>query len=365
MSSQIIFPEGVISDKDEISLKEIFEYVVASVQYLKRKWKIIVLFSSITGVGGLIYAINQKFVYTAELSFVLEDEKSSSASGFSGIASQFGFDLGATGGGVFSESNLMALMKTQTLVERTLLSSVSVSNKDIVLANMYIDSMDIKKSWKSDPELMNFKFSHNAKIDSLLPKQRLALRDIYNQVNAKLNVTFRDKKNSIIYIQYKSQVETFAKLFVEMLATNASEFYIDTRIKKAKTNMLILEQQTDSIRRELNSLITGAAIATDNLFNLNNAILNSRRAPSLQKQVDIQANTAILTQLVANLEMAKVSVRKETPLIQIIDKPTLPLAVKKIGRIRSLALFGICGAMAVIMFLLVRKRIKEILIADN
>jgi hypothetical protein len=36
--------------------------------------------------------------------------------------------------------------------------------------------------------------------------------------------------------------------------------------------------------------------------------------------VDVQANTAILTELVKQSELAKVTLRKETPLIQIIDR---------------------------------------------
>jgi len=50
--------------------------------------------------------------------------------------------------------------------------------------------------------------------------------------------------------------------------------------------MDILQRQTDSIRRELNGLITGVAVANHNTFNLNPA-LNVRRAPSARRQVDV------------------------------------------------------------------------------
>jgi hypothetical protein len=50
--------------------------------------------------------------------------------------------------------------------------------------------------------------------------------------------------------------------------------------------MIILERQTDSIRRELNGAITGVAVANDNTFGLNPA-MNVRRA--LRPQVDVQA----------------------------------------------------------------------------
>jgi uncharacterized protein involved in exopolysaccharide biosynthesis len=52
-----------------------------------------------------------------------------------------------------------------------------------------------------------------------------------------------------------------------------------------------------------------------------NPALNVRRAPSARKQVDVQANTAILTELVKQSELAKV-IAQETPLIQVIDRPT-------------------------------------------
>jgi hypothetical protein len=45
--------------------------------------------------------------------------------------------------------------------------------------------------------------------------------------------------------------ELFSKYFTEALVKEVSDFYIDTKSKKSRENMLILERQTDSIRREL------------------------------------------------------------------------------------------------------------------
>jgi hypothetical protein len=61
-------------------------------------------------------------------------------------------------------------------------------------------------------------------------------------------------------------------------------------------NLEILQHQTDSIR-SVNEAITGVAVATDNTFNLNPA-LNVHRTPSAKRQIDVQANTAILTEIV-------------------------------------------------------------------
>ena len=66
----------------------------------------------------------------------------------------------------------------------------------------------------------------------------------------------------------------------------------------------------------------------------------------------MQANTAILTQLVAQLEMAKVNLRKETPLVQLIDRPILPLEKDKVGRLKSLILGGFLAGFLTALYLI-------------
>jgi uncharacterized protein involved in exopolysaccharide biosynthesis len=123
--------------------------------------------------------------------------------------------------------------------------------------------------------------------------------------------------------------------------------------------MLILERQTDSIRRELNAAITGVAVANDNTFNLNPA-LNVRRAPSARRQVDVQANTAILTELVKQSELAKVTLRKETPLIQVIDRPILPLKKEKFGKAKGIVMGGLLAGFLTVLVLIVRRFFKQL-----
>ena len=123
--------------------------------------------------------------------------------------------------------------------------------------------------------------------------------------------------------------------------------------------MDILQKQTDSIRGELNGAITGVASAMDAVFNLNTA-LSTRAAPSKRRQVDVQANTAILTQLVAQLELGKVTLRKETPLIQVIDQPILPLEKEKVGRLKSLILGGFLAGFLTVLYIVFGRLYKNL-----
>ncbi|NDP22409.1 MAG: lipopolysaccharide biosynthesis protein, partial [Paludibacter sp.] len=145
----------------------------------------------------------------------------------------------------------------------------------------------------------------------------------------------------------------------EALVKKVSDFYIETKSKKSRENMDVLERQTDSIRRELNGAITGVAVANDNTFNLNPA-LNVRRAPSARRQVDVQANTAILTELVKQTELAKVTLRKEMPLIQVIDAPILPLKKEKFGKAKGILMGGILAGFLMILVMVVRRILKEL-----
>jgi len=53
--------------------------------------------------------------YTATLTFALEEGESGGGS-LSGLASQFGYNIGGSGGGAFTGYNLLELMKSRRLI---------------------------------------------------------------------------------------------------------------------------------------------------------------------------------------------------------------------------------------------------------
>ncbi|MGM8362801.1 Wzz/FepE/Etk N-terminal domain-containing protein [Flavobacterium sp. ARAG 55.4] len=349
-------------DNDEISLKELIVKIKEWFDYLLSQWKIILLIAVIGATLGLIYSFMKKPTYTATMTFALEDEKSGGGIGGAlGLASSFGLDLGGSGGSVFSGANLAEFFKSRSMVEKTLLRPVMVDGKTISLVEMYIQNNDWRKNWEKNPRLTKLEFIPNANRERFTRIQDSILGVIYkNLLNSALTVGQKDKKVAIISIDVVSANELFSKYFCEALAKEVSDFYIDTKSKKSRENMLILERQTDSIRRELNAAITGVAVANDNTFNLNPA-LNVRRAPSARRQVDVQANTAILTELVKQTELAKVTLRKDTPLIQIIDKPILPLAKERFGKAKGILYGGFLFGFLTVFILTIIKFLKQII----
>jgi uncharacterized protein involved in exopolysaccharide biosynthesis len=353
-----------IAAEDEISLKELIIKLKEWVTYLLSKWLIIGLAGIIGASIGLVYALNDKPIYTATLSFVLEDEKSGGGglSGALGLASQFGIDMGGSAGGIFTGTNLLELFKSRRMVEQTLLKPVSVDGKTISYAEWYIQNAQWRKAWQKKEGYLNIQFLPNADRDKFTRVQDSIMGVMYEDLSKNgLVVSQKDKKISIISVEVKSVDELFAQSFTEAIAKEVSDFYVQTKSKKANLNMAILERQTDSIRQELNGAITGVAVANDNTFGLNPA-LNVQRVPSARRQVDVQANTAILTVLVQQTEMAKVTLRKETPLIQVIDRPILPLKKEKFGKAKGILLGGFLAGFLIVLGLVFRKLIRGILV---
>lgn len=322
----------IYTQGDDISPRELVIKVVGWIKYLKSNWLLIILASLIGGGIGFVYAYSEKTLYTATLTFALEEDKSSGG-GFSGLASQFGFDIGSGAGGAFSGGNLYELMKSRTLVAKTLLEPVIVNNRKMSFADLYIQMNELKKK---DSNLEKINFIAGTAIKNLSIEQSQILESISGTVISKmLNIAQKDRKTSITSVEVTSKNEIFSKAFSEALVKEVSSFYIETKSKKAKINVAILEKQIDSIRNELNTSISQVATVNDNTYNLNPAF-NIKRVPSTQRQIDVQANSAMLAQFVQSLVLARISLQKETPLIQIIDLPSLPLKETKVNNLMSI-----------------------------
>jgi hypothetical protein len=355
--------EQTLSNSEEISLKELLLKLIGWWHYLLSKWRIILAAGAIGGALGLAYSYFKKPIYIAELSFALQGEKSGlGLSGAAGLATQFGVDLGGvSSGGEFTGDNLLELVKSRLMVERALLTTISVDGQKETLTEFYINFNKLRMNWKDKPELVNLHFLPGADPTKFTLSQDSLLGAFHNAlIKNNLEVNRLDKKLSIAYLKVKSTNELFAKYFAEVLEKVVSDYYIQIKTEKSSKNVEILKRQTDSVRRALNAAISGVAESVD--VNPNpNPSRQILHVTSQRRQVDVQANTIILGELVKNLEIAKMSLLQETPLIQVIDKPILPLEKDRVGKRNGLMVGFVIGIFLVSTILVVRMTLKEIL----
>ncbi|WP_153798256.1 Wzz/FepE/Etk N-terminal domain-containing protein [Foetidibacter luteolus] len=342
--------------QDEISLKDIIAQLVEWTRYLLSKWVTIIVVAIITAGLGLLYAYKSKPTYAASINFVLSNS-SSSYKGVLGLASQFGIDLSGGSDDVFAGNNIISLMKSRRMIQKALLRKPDGQTKTLV--NIYVEDFKLDKDWKELPRLANaYPFPEIASKMSMV--QDSLFRDIYFKVAENmLDVSRPDNKLSVYKVVTTSKNETFSYYFTRYLVDETSQFYIDTKTSNAKRNLSLIQHEADSIRVLLGGTIASAAAETDKTFNLNPAY-QVRRSGVAEGQLHTQALGLAYGEVIKNLELAKITLQKETPLYQIIDEPTLPLLVKKPGKLLSLIAGGFLGGFLICGFLIIRKILSNL-----
>jgi LPS O-antigen subunit length determinant protein (WzzB/FepE family) len=330
-------------------------------QYLWSKKWIIIAAGLIGGLLGFGYAYTKKPVYTATTTFILENSEGNSRLGaYAGVASMMGIDLGGGGGGIFQGDNILDLYKSRKMIETTLFSSVdTVSWQPLI--ERYIQINDLRRGWENNDQLKKLKFK--LKDLNLVSKDRL--RDsiigvIVDDISKNyLTVAKPDKKLSRIQVVVKSIDETFSKRFNEELVKNVNEFYVNTKTKKSLDNINILQNKTDSVRAVMNGAIYNAVAVADATPNANPTRQVQRVAPIQRAQFSAETNKAILAEMMKNLEVSKLALLKETPLIQVIDGPVYPLEKEKFGKLKGLILGGFVLGFVTVLILVLRKVFKQ------
>ena len=353
--------ESELNKEDEISLKELIVKLKEWYKYLLSKWKTILIAGIIGGILGFTYAHFQKPIYTAETTFVLEEGDSGGGGlgAYAGIASMAGIDLGGGGGGIFQGDNILELYKSRRMIKEALLSKDTFNNQVQLLIDRYIEFNKLRESWSSIPELASISFqgdpSKFTRIkDSLITK-------IVSDINVNyLEVTKPDKKLSKISVKVKSTDEIFSKSFANHIVKTVNDFYIKTKTKKSAENLAILQHQSDSLRYALNKSISGVASALDANPNANLAY-QILKVPSQKRQIDVQANSGAYQEIMRNLEVAKISFRKDKPLIQLIDTPVFPLKKLIISKFSNISIGFIAGIVISLIYLIFNKVYKNIM----
>ncbi|MVN21015.1 Wzz/FepE/Etk N-terminal domain-containing protein [Mucilaginibacter arboris] len=342
------------NDSEEISLKELILKLRSGFNYIKSKWAIILLSGILGGALGLLYSIFKKPIYTATSTFVLEENKTGGLSQYASLASMAGIDIGGGGaGGIFQGDNILELYKSRVMIEKTLLTPVNINGKNELLIDRYIDYNKLRNKWKEKDHIVSISFNGNP--EKFNRKQDSIITNIVELFNKKvLNVEKLDKKLSIIKVDVATSDELFSKAFNIKLVETVNDFYTQTKTKKSYQNVQVLQKQADSVKRILNYSIGGVASAIDAAPNAN-PLLQTLRVPSQKKQVDVQANSAIYSEIVKNLEISKISLRQETPLIQVIDDPVLPLPIDRLSKSKGVILGGFLGGFLIVVLISVRK----------
>jgi len=344
---------------NEISIKEIILKSKEIWQFLWSKWLTILIVGLLGGAIGLALSFVIKPKYTATLTFAVANEKSNPLGAYAGLASMAGLDLGGGGSDLFSSENIMELMKSKKMIENTLLTPTKVDEKNTTLIEYYITFNKLRESWIKKPGLANIHFEINCEPDKFSRTQDSIVGSICDKLSkTAISISKPDKKLSIIESRVITTNEIFSKQFLEGLISNVSAFYIETKTKRLKQNVDILQNRADSLSAILTSSTQNIASLTDQNLNPAKAMVNAGRA---RKQIDLQITGTVYGEILKNLELSKVTLQKETPLIQVIDSPVYPLQKEKFGKSKGIISGGMLAGFLIVGWLLGRKLYQSII----
>lgn len=338
-------------NNDEISLKEFIIKLRGLFAYLYSKRLLIIVVTLAGGILGVAYAIISKPRYTGKLNFVLVG--SSNTGNLASLAGQFGIDLSnSSGDDVFQGDNIVELLKSQKIVRRSIFTMLPDSSD--LLINLLARESGMMKKWQQNEYVkQHLPFSINQIGVDLV--QDSLFRELYVLVTEKyLTVEKTDKKLSFYSVSTLSKSDKISAYLTTNLVKEAALFYIETKTKVAKDNLGMLQREADSIRRKLGGSISSAASATDETFNLN-AALQINRASFQNSQFQIQVLATAYGEVVKNLEIAKITLQKETPLFQIIDAPSFPLKEEKKSKLLFLFAGGFVAAFLMTCWLITKR----------
>ncbi len=332
------------SDESEISLNEIIDTIKSVTYYLLRQWWKIIIVAIAGGSFGYFYVSKQPVKYISNLSFLVEEGKSSGG-GLASLAGQFGIDIGGSNSGasLFAGDNILMFLKSTSLLKEVLLTPVDANNTHYLLGDKYIE-VYFKKAVQS--KKINIPFFHstikNGNAISQTRMQDSLMHLIIQQISlGELTVERPERKATCINVQVSMQDELLSKYFCERLVSKATERYVQIKVMRQKANVDKLQRKVDSIENLLFNKTVSTAIENEKILDVNPAYKSTTVKAEIVGRDKVMLGT-IYAELMKNLELSKFSLSQETPTIQILDNVELPLIKKK----KSKVLFAVVASIA-------------------
>ena len=317
---------NLLQEEPDFIMGNLWKDSMVQLAKLKYHSKTIILVAVVFSLMGGALAWLKNPSYTGKVNFVIEENKQNSGGLFSALAGQIGLDMSSLSGnsGILAGDNVLELLKSPTLLKKVLLSSdpedsihslawsYAVAYK---LAPSFLEAAGKKEIFKP--------IDANQKISSSNRTEDSLLKIIGKRIVEKeLSVYKPDKKLSVFSLELTTRNERLSQLISLRLIEQASNLYVETKTRRLRINVDRLQRKADSVAFLLNRK-TYTSAAKD-LLNANPSFLNT--------EVDLEISNrdkallgGIFSDLNKSLDISKTALIQETPTIEVIDKPELPL----------------------------------------
>ena len=339
-----------MKNNDETSFKGIIVAISDYKNELKKRLVIILAVAITFSLIGFGFSNIQEDRYNAVISFIVEEQsETSNLSALSGAASMIGLDVGGGATSSFNQQNIIELLKSRKIIERTLNNICEIEGKSDLLLNHYIRINNLI----TDSTTINFSSNYyNDSITSIV---------WFSIIDNDMEILFQNDEANILNLSFESLNAEFAKNFTEIVIDEMSEMYIDHQTEKSRNTLNNLYNRSDSIFKDLKTSERNFAKVKDNNMRVMTA---SGRLEELQYMREVEILQAVYLELRKNIELTHMSVLNETPLIQIVDKPVLPLENINRSTLFWIVIFSFLGVFTFCFIIIIRKLVRDALEED-
>ncbi|MEZ4900821.1 MAG: hypothetical protein R2822_03240 [Spirosomataceae bacterium] len=313
-----------------------------------------------TGIGFLCRCgKNKRVQYISKIVFSVSGAASGQDMGGFGSLLGMGGNQGGDAG-LFKGENLFYIIKTKPVLERVLLSPITLSNgKKELFVNYYLDSTFLRQDEWADflPEWMDVRITHTRR-DSMQRTERQVFDGVMNKIkDRELNVIQPDLKTAFYELTVSMENEMVSKTFSESLLKTVERFYQETQTRKSVEMKKILKDRVDSLARVLNR--TEKSLARTTVINTE-AVAPTAKVEEGRLTRSTTFVSSLYLEASRSLENLQMSIIKESPLFTVIEPAILPLDTKLFTR-ENTKFGAILGLIVAIIFVLAKQTYAEAL----
>lgn len=317
---------NLLGEEPEFKLGEVWVQNLKKMTKLKQHRRVIIYFGIVLSLLAGSFSLIKSVTYTGRLNFVIEENKQTSGGLFSALAGQVGLDMSSLSGnsGILAGDNILELLKSPTILKKVLLSA-DPEDTSRSLAWLYASSYGYAEKYLTKVGKKEIFLPSSTPLQSgMRGRTEDSLLQLINKriIEKELSVYKPDKKLSIFSLELTTKNERLTQLISIRLIDQVSKLYIDTKTRRLRINVERLQHKADSVSLLLNQR-TYTSISKD-LINANPSFINAEADLEISRR-DKSLLSLIYSDLNKSLDLSKTALIQETPTIEIIDSPELPL----------------------------------------
>lgn len=299
-----------------------------------KRWRLVLAFAVLGGIGGAIYSYAQPQLYEAKAIFVPQGADQST---LSAAASQFGFRI-PTSGSAWGPSMYVELVRTRDMLLPIVWDTLQLPEQ----GNRRVALVDLLRTKGPSP-------------------QRTAGGTI-GKLGLMISASEARKLNAV-QVTVKSKWATVSYWLTRRLIDRLNQFNIETRRSQATVERQFVQAQAQEAAANLRD----AEDRQRAFLRSNRAIDNSPdlRAEYERTQREVNRLSQLYLSWMQALDQARTSEVRNTPVITMLEEPQMPMDPMPRGTLRIAILMAIAGGLAGLMLAILIEGMLAIRRSDN